>query len=361
VFKAIRTRRTPNSSLKGIFLPHHLNFTVQCQFPRTHHPLNFILHTNYPLRDPFVILYDYPPTPSSLSILSPPAHPYHGASAPSRGSLAHRSIPRLAGCPGATSPPPATSPSRVEAGVVAAVPLPPPLVRAQRETAGTGAVAPWRGGEAQEAAAGVVEDGGGRGGAGNAEERRRDGGRRGEEARGRGGPSSAPSARPGPPPPVTTSGLRPSQPATSYGSSKDGRLEQGDADPRARRHPFSLTSTARALWRTHRGSGRRRGEQAHFDAARPSMASSGGGAAWAQGRGGSSSAPSGGLTSTSTTGPGCSELRIGGRSGTPASKLGALSCGGSSSSLQRAPSAGGRCGVVGREGVAASIRGARWE
>jgi hypothetical protein len=85
-----------------------------------------------------------------------------------------------------------------------------------------------------------------------------------------------------------------------------------------------------------------------------------GSAAWARGRGGSSLAPSGGLTSSSTTGPSCSKLRIEGGSGTSASKLGALSCGSLSSSLQRAPSADGRCGVVGCGGIA-SIRGVRWE
>jgi hypothetical protein len=58
--KAIRTRHTPNPSLRGIFLPHHPNFTVHYLFSRTHHPLYLILHTNYHPRAPRVILLPPP-------------------------------------------------------------------------------------------------------------------------------------------------------------------------------------------------------------------------------------------------------------------------------------------------------------
>jgi hypothetical protein len=64
--------------LKGIFLPHHPVFTVRYQSFRTRHPLNLVLHSNYPLRGPFVIVFLslLPPHPSNsfslLPLVSPP-------------------------------------------------------------------------------------------------------------------------------------------------------------------------------------------------------------------------------------------------------------------------------------------------
>jgi hypothetical protein len=59
--------------LKGIFLSHHPVFTAQYQIFRTCHPLNPVLHTNYPPRGPFVIVFFIsPPSPPLQLILSPP-------------------------------------------------------------------------------------------------------------------------------------------------------------------------------------------------------------------------------------------------------------------------------------------------
>jgi hypothetical protein len=69
--KDIRSRRTPNSSLKVIFLHGHRDFTVQYHFLRTRDPLYLILQTNYPLRSPLVILLfiPFPPHSQILSLL----------------------------------------------------------------------------------------------------------------------------------------------------------------------------------------------------------------------------------------------------------------------------------------------------
>jgi hypothetical protein len=66
--------------LKGIFLSRQPDFTVQYQISRTRHPLNLVLHTNYPPRDPLVILFyplHSPPLQLSLSLVTLPASPPH--------------------------------------------------------------------------------------------------------------------------------------------------------------------------------------------------------------------------------------------------------------------------------------------
>jgi hypothetical protein len=56
--------------LNRIFLLHHSDFTIPYQIFRTRHPLNLVLHTNYPMRGPLVILFLSPslPTPPTLSL-----------------------------------------------------------------------------------------------------------------------------------------------------------------------------------------------------------------------------------------------------------------------------------------------------
>jgi hypothetical protein len=104
--------------LKGIFLPDHRDFTVQCQFSHTRCTLYIILHTNHPSVGPTHKIFLIPPTASSLliSLLSStsPAPtcashlghsaPIAGAPAPPCAGLDERDEEALSGEPPTSAP-----------------------------------------------------------------------------------------------------------------------------------------------------------------------------------------------------------------------------------------------------------------